>query len=95
VTSQCQALSIGDRSQFTEEILRYVDFGVVSPWVTDCDEGYSSLMPFAFQFLIEKVIRARIYDSLYWKEHCFALNGTSSHTLNLFPFRLTTDVPFS
>lgn len=27
------------------------------------------------QFLIEKVIRARIYDSLYWKEHCFALTG--------------------
>jgi len=27
------------------------------------------------QYLIEKVIRARIYDSLYWKEHCFALNG--------------------
>jgi hypothetical protein len=28
------------------------------------------------QFLVEKVIRARIYDSLYWKEHCFSLNGT-------------------
>lgn len=27
------------------------------------------------QNLVEKVIRARIYDSLYWKEHCFALNG--------------------
>lgn len=27
------------------------------------------------QFLIEKVIRSRIYDSLYWKEHCFALTA--------------------
>ncbi|CAO1637741.1 unnamed protein product [Sympodiomycopsis kandeliae] len=26
------------------------------------------------QFLIEKTIRSRIYDSLYWKEECFALN---------------------
>lgn len=29
------------------------------------------------QFLIEKVIRSRIYDSLYWKEHCFALTAES------------------
>ncbi|OXG82365.1 pre-mRNA-splicing factor 38A [Cryptococcus neoformans Gb118] len=29
------------------------------------------------QYLIEKVIRARIYDSLYWKEHCFALTAES------------------
>ncbi|WVF69178.1 hypothetical protein IAT40_003953 [Kwoniella sp. CBS 6097] len=29
------------------------------------------------QFLIEKVIRARIYDSLYWKEQCFALTAES------------------
>lgn len=27
------------------------------------------------QFLIEKVIRSRIYDSEYWKEHCFALTA--------------------
>lgn len=27
--------------------------------------------------MIEKVIRARIYDSVYWKEHCFALNAAS------------------
>lgn len=26
-------------------------------------------------FLIEKVLRSRIYDSLYWKEHCFALSA--------------------
>ena len=26
------------------------------------------------QFLIEKIIRSRIYDSLYWKESCFGLN---------------------
>lgn len=27
------------------------------------------------QYLVEKIIRTRIYDSLYWKEHCFALSG--------------------
>ncbi|CAO1638308.1 unnamed protein product [Parajaminaea phylloscopi] len=27
------------------------------------------------QFLIEKVLRSRIYDSVYWKEHCFALTA--------------------
>ncbi|KAM0754574.1 PRP38-domain-containing protein [Meredithblackwellia eburnea MCA 4105] len=29
------------------------------------------------QYLIEKVIRSRIYDSIYWKEHCFALNSAT------------------
>ncbi|WFD43424.1 hypothetical protein MPSI1_002086 [Malassezia psittaci] len=29
------------------------------------------------QFLIERVVRARIYDSMYWKQDCFALNATS------------------
>jgi pre-mRNA-splicing factor 38A len=29
------------------------------------------------QFLIERVIRGRIYDSMYWKEHCFALTAES------------------
>ncbi|KAF8344237.1 PRP38 family-domain-containing protein [Cantharellus anzutake] len=29
------------------------------------------------QFLIEKVIRSRIYESTYWKEHCFALTAES------------------
>ncbi|KAJ3152631.1 hypothetical protein HDU89_001324 [Geranomyces variabilis] len=27
------------------------------------------------QFLIERIIRTRIYDSLYWKESCFALTA--------------------
>ncbi|KAI8423710.1 hypothetical protein MSG28_012741 [Choristoneura fumiferana] len=27
------------------------------------------------QYLIEKIIRARIYDSKYWKEECFALTA--------------------
>ncbi|CAB3397738.1 unnamed protein product [Caenorhabditis bovis] len=27
------------------------------------------------QFLVEKIIRQRIYDSMYWKEHCFALTA--------------------
>ncbi|KAI8055071.1 PRP38 family-domain-containing protein [Syncephalis plumigaleata] len=29
------------------------------------------------QFLVEKIIRSRIYDSMYWKEHCFALTAES------------------
>ncbi|PWN50664.1 PRP38-domain-containing protein [Violaceomyces palustris] len=29
------------------------------------------------QFLVEKVVRSRIYDSLYWKEHCFGLTAES------------------
>ncbi|KAJ3078696.1 U4/U6-U5 snRNP complex subunit prp38, partial [Quaeritorhiza haematococci] len=29
------------------------------------------------QFLIEKIIRTRIYDSLYWKEECFGLTAES------------------
>ncbi|KAM0788490.1 hypothetical protein ACM66B_001622 [Microbotryomycetes sp. NB124-2] len=29
------------------------------------------------QYLIEKVIRARVYESIYWKEHCFALNAAT------------------
>lgn len=31
------------------------------------------------QYLIEKIIRTRIYDSLYWKESCFALTGKFSY----------------
>lgn len=29
------------------------------------------------QFLIEKPVRARIYESPYWKEHCFALSAAT------------------
>ena len=31
------------------------------------------------QYLVEKIIRTRVYDSRYWKEECFALNGTVSY----------------
>ncbi len=27
------------------------------------------------QNLVEKIVRQRIFESKYWKEHCFALNG--------------------
>ena len=27
------------------------------------------------QYLVEKIIRTRIYDCQYWKEECFALTG--------------------
>jgi hypothetical protein len=30
------------------------------------------------QYLIEKIIRSRIYDCRYWKEDCFALTGKES-----------------
>ncbi|KAG0167454.1 Pre-mRNA-splicing factor 38A [Apophysomyces sp. BC1034] len=29
------------------------------------------------QHLIEKIIRERVYDSLYWKEHCFGLSAAT------------------
>jgi pre-mRNA-splicing factor 38A len=29
------------------------------------------------QYLIEKILRSKIYDSRFWKEHCFALTGTA------------------
>ena len=28
------------------------------------------------QYLVEKIIRTRIYECKYWKEECFALTGT-------------------
>ena len=28
------------------------------------------------QFLVEKIIRLRVYDCKYWKEECFGLTGT-------------------
>lgn len=27
------------------------------------------------QYLVEKIVRTRIYDSRYWKEECFGLTG--------------------
>ena len=32
------------------------------------------------QYLVEKIIRTRIYESRYWKEECFALSGESAST---------------
>ncbi len=39
------------------------------------------------QYLVEKIIRTRIYDCKYWKEDCFGLTGNyssskSSSTVN-------------
>lgn len=31
------------------------------------------------QYLVEKIIRSRIYDSKFWKEDCFALTGKLPH----------------
>lgn len=30
------------------------------------------------QYLVEKIIRTRIYESKYWKEECFGLTGNFS-----------------
>lgn len=30
------------------------------------------------QYLVEKIIRTRIYESKYWKEECFGLTGGCS-----------------
>jgi pre-mRNA-splicing factor 38A len=27
------------------------------------------------QFLVEKITRSKIYNAMYWKEHCFALDA--------------------
>jgi pre-mRNA-splicing factor 38A len=27
------------------------------------------------QYLVEKIVRTRIYECKYWKEQCFALSG--------------------
>jgi len=35
------------------------------------------------QYLIDTVVRNRIYDSTYWKEHCFALTGAQLPSIAL------------
>ena len=29
------------------------------------------------QNLVEKILRSKIYNTMYWKEHCFALTAES------------------
>jgi pre-mRNA-splicing factor 38A len=38
------------------------------------------------QYLIEKIIRTRIYDCRFWKEDCFALTGKILLVLFCFKF---------
>ena len=38
------------------------------------------------QYLVEKIIRTRIYDCKYWKEECFALTGRYPPVLVVQPF---------
>eukprot|EP00971_Amphidinium_carterae_P004451 89248-Amphidinium_carterae.1 len=35
------------------------------------------------QYLVDKIIRNKIYNDAYWKEHCFG--STSADPLNPFP----------
>jgi len=44
----------------------------VCHWCIVLDDTWFTLI---IQYLVEAVIRNRIYDSMYWKEHCFALTG--------------------
>ena len=39
------------------------------------------------QYLIEKIIRTRIYESRYWKEECFALNG-EFHSFEMLKYKI-------
>lgn len=41
------------------------------------DLPYRTFFALNLQALIETVIRKRIYEATYWKEHCFALSGPS------------------
>jgi pre-mRNA-splicing factor 38A len=36
------------------------------------------------QYLVEKIIRTRIYDARYWKEECFGLTGKYSISYQFF-----------
>jgi hypothetical protein len=46
-------------------------FGIANRTVTEATTVHGTNP----QFLIEKILREKITDSLYWKEHCFALTG--------------------
>lgn len=65
------------RSTSTERIHRCEEQGVPIALVTVLKKCLATVALRPLQFLVEKVIRARIYDSGYWKEHCFALTGMS------------------
>ncbi|MEQ2185079.1 hypothetical protein GOODEAATRI_014591 [Goodea atripinnis] len=41
------------------------------------------------QYLVEKIIRTRIYESKYWKEECFGLTGQYVRLLGAMYMRLT------
>ena len=47
------------------------------------------------QYLVEKIIRSRIYESKYWKEQCFALSGKRFECFKFFFFVLPNNVVHS
>jgi hypothetical protein len=49
-----------------------------NPQVGRIDRPHRTNAYATFQYLVETVIRSRIYEAPFWKEHCFALTGTSS-----------------
>lgn len=40
--------------------------------------------------LVEKIIRERIFESLYWKEQAFGLNGKPINSIHRVPSQLTS-----
>ena len=42
------------------------------------------------QYLVEKIIRSRIYDCKYWKEECFALTGKIVYNMILWQAKTLT-----
>ena len=47
------------------------------------------------QYLVEKIIRSRIYESKYWKEQCFALSGKPFECFKFVFFVLPNNVVHS
>ena len=44
------------------------------------------------QYLVEKIIRSRVYESKYWKEQCFALSGKPFECFKFVFFVLPNNV---
>lgn len=42
--------------------------------------------------LVEKIIRERIFESLYWKEQAFGLNGELIHPIRAFTITQLTGI---
>ena len=57
-----------------------VNFKMANRTVTDA-KSVKGTNP---QYLVEKIVRTRIYESKYWKEQCFALSGGFSCQISFY-----------